>query len=1164
VTAPTVASVSSVSSPQSGPVGSVDVTFSEPIDPSTFTTANLSLTLNGGTNLINSGVTVTQDSPATFTIGGLAALTAGDGNYTLSISAAGVSDFFGDIGTVAGSQSTSWATGTDVPVVVSVGAGAPTLRNTPVDTVDVVLSEPIVPGSFDYQALSLTLGGGPNLITSGVTVTEINPTTYQIGGLGTLSTADGNYDLTVSAGGLVDGSGNSGVGLLSESWTMNTMGPTVASLPTYIQSPRNIVVPEIDVIFSEPIVPSTFTYQNLTYSKPGGPNLILPSITIAQLSPTEFAISNFNNFLLPIDGTYTFTVSAAGVEDLAGNTGSGSASDTWVLVTAAPTAPTDLAIAPNTGATPGLTDTGAVTLTGTLPESGMAALVMDGNTDLGYANVTGTSFSMALNLPAGANQLVVTADDAAGNVSPSSTLSVFVDESPLQITSIAGPAPNPRNTAVGSVDVTFTEPINTATFTSADLTLTDNGGPNLITSAVTISLVSGSTYQIGGLAGLTSAEGSYTLTAGTAGVMDSAGSVGTGSVTTTWLMDTTAPTSTVSALPAQTTSTSFLVTAAGSDPTGSNGSTPSGIASFAIYVSTDGGPFRLFATVTSYAPSAVFAGTAGHGYGFYSVVTDHAGNVQPAPSSAQATVQVLAPLSAASIAAVTPNPRNTPVSTVNVTLSLPAGTGGFDYGALELTDNGGPNLITSSVTVTPLTGSTYQITGLGALTTAEGNYTLVVTAAVIQDQDGNPGTGSASTSWLMDTTPPTSHVNALATRGTSLSFAVSVTGSDGGNPPSGVASYDIYASTNGGPWSLWTTVPAANPTATYTGQSNTTYSFYSIAHDLAGNTESKQPAIEASTYLPDLTPPVTSVDGTTGANPSTVNTATGTFTLNVTGSDPGGGLVTYFEVFAWVDGGAYHEVGPYAIPAGAADSKGNYHSTIIYQGLTDGQAHTYSFYSIGLDAAGHLQSAPSGPNVTFANQVFAQPGQLQVIGFTVEHGSPSRSYVRYLDLGFNESDSQSGGELTSIVHSMSTSSPDILIYKYDINGDASSKTAVPLSSPTMFDVLDHAIEIDFGSGGIGGNPNTTAADGYYEVDIKLPNGQTAVHHFYRLLGDVNGDGIVDENDLNEIAASIGEASQLGWTPLSADVTGAGTVTAFDLTLATRSKGRKLGTGLSLG
>ena len=147
---------------------------------------------------------------------------------------------------------------------------------------------------------------------------------------------------------------------------------------------------------------------------------------------------------------------------------------------------------------------------------------------------------------------------------------------------------------------------------------------------------------------------------------------------------------------------------------------------------------------------------------------------------------------------------------------------------------------------------------------------------------------------------------------------------------------------------------------------------------------------------------------------------------------------------------------------------------------------------------------------------------------------------------------------------MATSSPDILIYKYDLNGDASSKTAVPLSSPTILDVIDHAIEIDFGSGGIGGGPNTTAADGYYEVDIKLPSGQTAVHHFYRLLGDVDGDGVVDQNDLNEISAAIGTSSPVGWTPLSADVTGAGSVSAIELTLATRAKTHKLATGLSLG
>ncbi len=521
------------------------------------------------------------------------------------------------------------------------------------------------------------------------------------------------------------------------------------------------------------------------------------------------------------------------------------------------------------------------------------------------------------------------------------------------------------------------------------------------------------------------------------------------------------------------------------------------------------------------------------------------------------------PFTITAISPVSPNPRNTPVSTIDVTFSEPINLNTLTAG-LTLSDNGGSNLINGAVTVSLVSGSTYQLNGLAGLTAINGEYTLTVNAASVQDTQGDTGAGSLSTMWLMDVSPPTSTVNPLPTRETSLTFPVSVTGSDQGNPAAGIAFYTIYFSTNSGPWTEWTTLPAPNTTANFTGQSNTSYSFYSIATDYASNVENKAAGTEASTYVPNLTPPVTSVDGTTGSNPSTLNSSTGTFTLNLTGNDPGGSALQYFEVYASVDGGSYQEVGPYAIPAGPADSSGNYHSMIIYQGLTDGQSHTYSFYSIGLDSAGNLQSAPSSPNVTFSNEVFTTPSQLQITGFTVEHGSPSRSFVRYLDLTFNESDSQSGGELTSIVNSISTTSPDIQVFKYNLDGSGSG-TPVPLnSSPTILDVLDHAIEIDFGSGGILGTPNTTAADGYYKVVIKLPGQQPATHYFDRILGDVNGDGIVDSNDLNEIAASSNPTSQLGWTPLSTDVNGDGTVTAFDLTLATRAKGHKLGSGLQLG
>ena len=100
-------------------------------------------------------------------------------------------------------------------------------------------------------------------------------------------------------------------------------------------------------------------------------------------------------------------------------------------------------------------------------------------------------------------------------------------------------------------------PIGSTSLTSAALSLTDNGGANLITSSVPISLVSDSTYEIGGLSGLTAAEGTYTLTVNGGGIQDPYGNSGSGTMSTSWLMDTTPPTSTVGSLPAQTTSTSF-------------------------------------------------------------------------------------------------------------------------------------------------------------------------------------------------------------------------------------------------------------------------------------------------------------------------------------------------------------------------------------------------------------------------------------------------------------------------------------------------------------------------------------------------------------------------------------------------------------------------------
>ncbi len=131
-------------------------------------------------------------------------------------------------------------------------------------------------------------------------------------------------------------------------------------------------------------------------------------------------------------------------------------------------------------------------MSGSLAAIGLTVDVFDltTNTDLGNAVVIGESFSIALDLPAGTNQLRATAEDAAQNLSAPAFFTAFIDLTPPMVSAIAAVSPNVRNTGVDSIEITFNKPINSATFTTADLSLTDNGGPNLITPGVTIVPVS--------------------------------------------------------------------------------------------------------------------------------------------------------------------------------------------------------------------------------------------------------------------------------------------------------------------------------------------------------------------------------------------------------------------------------------------------------------------------------------------------------------------------------------------------------------------------------------------------------------------------------------------------------------------------------------------------
>ena len=524
---------------QPGAVASVNVVFSEPIDTTTFTSSALSLTLNGGPNLIGggSGISLTLISNASYSFNGFQGLTAANGNYQLTFNASAIEDLWGNpAGNV--SASTSWAEGNAAAVVQSITPISPNPRNVPVSAATVMFSKAINPATFAYGALSLTLNGGPNLINSGVTVTPQSGTTFTISGLGSMTGTQGNYVLTVNAADVQDTTGVAGFSSQSVAWTMITTGPTITALQPITTNPRNIVVQALTVSFSEPIDPATFDYNDVSLTLNGGPNLVTSAVAVAQVNPTTYLITNIS-WVQGYAGTYSLTVNAAGISDLAGNAGSGSTNESWTLILEIPATPTNLAIAPNLGLVPGLTSTNNITFLGTVGASNLTVRVYDAttSTDLGTATVIGTNFSIYLSFTVeGLHQLQANAIDVAGNASLAAFFNLFLDI--VRPTAIIQQVTNPIYSAVSSIPVTFSKGINTNTLSPTNFVITLNSA-NPFTPA--LSIVSTNEVLLGDLTSYTTPLGTYEVTLNLNGIQDYAGNVGTNIISMTWVHTTYLP-----------------------------------------------------------------------------------------------------------------------------------------------------------------------------------------------------------------------------------------------------------------------------------------------------------------------------------------------------------------------------------------------------------------------------------------------------------------------------------------------------------------------------------------------------------------------------------------------------------------------------------------------
>jgi len=186
--------------------------------------------------------------------------------------------------------------------------------------------------------------------------------------------------------------------------------------------------------------------------------------------------------------------------------------------------------------------------------------------------------------------------------------------------------------------------------------------------------------------------------------------------------DTTAPASSIAALPAESYA-NIPLTWAGSDNVGG-----SGVATFDVYVSDNGGAFTRWLANTALR-GAVFGGISGHTYAFYTRARDAAGNLEAAPATADATTTV--------------SRTNSPPSLVV------GGTQTVNEGAVVTILNSAsdvdPDALTFALGVGSPGGATINSAGTVTWVTGEGNGPSTNVITIVVNDNGVPPLSTTGT-----------------------------------------------------------------------------------------------------------------------------------------------------------------------------------------------------------------------------------------------------------------------------------------------------------------------------------------------------------------------------------------------------------------------------------
>jgi len=523
--------------PRNEPVDQLQISFSAAV--SGFDLADLTLARDGGPNLLAGTETLQTTDQITWSLSGLAGLTAAEGTYTLTLTAAGSGIQDGQGNPLSFDAVESWQMDTTRPQATIVPV-SPDPRSLAVDSVQIVFSEPV--SGLDLGDLSLARDGGPNLLAGTETLETTDNITWTLSGLAEL-TGSGGAQGFVAYNDHIAGAG------------------THANTTRYSAAPGQTSSGVLkDISTGQP------TGVTLTVSDSG--NLSYASTSGVPAAGTD-AYQMFNGYVYFGSGTYasielrgpghTYTYTFSGLDAGGGTTydfhgtavrGNSDYTDRWTLVSLVGaesfTADHSTGLGVVTSETPGsgLQPNQVALWTGHNsapgqgfvagwtridpgpdgqfqvvcdqylgPTPGVGDGTADGSKGYGLTGIrleevpaSGIPGQYALAL----SSLLSGIQDAAGNPLGADVLELWTigtpapDTDPPTVSLVLGTGQF-TNTPLAEAFLLLSEPVTGLDL--SDLTLSRNGGPNLLDGRQTLTMVTQSLWRLGELGPLTAEEG---------------------------------------------------------------------------------------------------------------------------------------------------------------------------------------------------------------------------------------------------------------------------------------------------------------------------------------------------------------------------------------------------------------------------------------------------------------------------------------------------------------------------------------------------------------------------------------------------------------------------------------------------------------------------------